>query len=103
MMKVANSMLALAFASLASAGTVSDPTPTYSSKSLATVGTTHSPLKDFTSLLTFSETVQAGSGTMTFAETSAATTTVAVACSKSTVDMTAKYVFVPVSTELKKA
>merc|ERR1719262_2100044 len=40
---------------------------------------------------------------MTFAETSSATTTVAVSCSKTAVDFTSKYVFVPVSTELKKA
>jgi hypothetical protein len=40
---------------------------------------------------------------MTFAETSGATTTVAVSCSKTTVDFNGKYIFVPVSTELKKA
>jgi hypothetical protein len=111
MMNIA--FLALGFASLVGAADVADPTPTYSTKGLeqpdaagtlsSTTYNTHSPLKDFTYLLTFSETVQAGSGTMTFQETSSPTTKVAVACSKTAADFTSKYVFVPVSSELKAA
>ena len=56
--------IALGFV-LARAATVTDPTTLYSSEDLvkiaSSVSDTHSPLKDFTYLLTFSETVQAGS------------------------------------------